>query len=83
MMRHIVNGQRVETREGIACLYEGTPWHSKFSEPRKGTVEIVPWFAEKNGVGTLYVRFDSLTGDNSNDENWCRWIHSKSLTFLP
>jgi hypothetical protein len=81
-MTNLAIGQRVKTKPGIARLYEGTPWEAKFQAPRGGTIEQVPWFARQNGYGTLYVRFDSLTGSNADDANWCRWMHSDRLEVL-
>ena len=72
-------GMRVKSKPGIGDLYTDSPWGDKLAEPREGVVEEVPWFAWETGAGTLYVRFDSLTGDNSSDEHWCKWIHSDHL----
>lgn len=74
-------GCNVRSREDCAEFY-AQHVRSKLTEPRDGIIERVPKCTEREGQGTVYVRWDSLTSaPNTDDRHWCSWEHTSLLDF--
>lgn len=85
MTREWKVGDRVRNKPELANLYDGTTWAEKLSKPRTGTVVEVPLAirTSSDGHGTLFIKWDSLTGAPNDDERlWSRWMHSKHIEVL-
>lgn len=73
-------GARVSMKTEDAHLYDGSHWAEKLSKPRDGTVLEVPLATQDAGSGTVFVEWDSLTGQSGKPENWRRWMHTDRIT---
>lgn len=72
-------GDRVATNLDHAWLWRGTEAEGLMGKARSGTVVELPWAYRHHGIGTIRVRWDSLTGSDNSGDNWLRWVHSNLI----
>ena len=81
-MTALQSGMTVRTKPEHAWVFGDSPWQEKLAMEREGVIVHAPMCARETGVGTIQVRWQSLTSQAGDPDNWTMWIDSRLVEVV-